>query len=450
MEFRKLAATIAVVTVAVAACGGSGGTPAPASPGASAAAPTAAAPSAEAPSAAAGPVTLTVMNWGNQGDPWWQARFAEFTKLYPNVTFKTEVVPYGDYQAKLGAYATAGSGPDVIQTEPGNILAYPQAHLALNGLVDPAAYNLPDGMCGGYDCSKAFFAIPWSLQAHPIYYNKAILTAAGLDPANPPKTWKDMDAACTKIKAAGKECIAAGPKDFGGLTEWIALLNQTSTPEQCKGLLPGTSHGTDPWMVNAFALWKDMADRGWFQKGVADANLAPEAQDLFTSGGAAFYTGLLGDAYDWKVLGEVLKDDLAVYIGPQIEQGSPIAGFGPGPLSTSMDAAAGGGFAVTPWSKAQPEAIEFIKYLTDPAQGTTVTDVGSYPAAKGFDSSSIGNGALDQLVTLTGESKGACWGYLPSSLWGTVIAQAQLLLTGETTPDKSGQAIEDAMVDLRP
>lgn len=447
MEFRRLAATVAVVAIAVAACGGSSGTPAPA---ASAAAPSAAAPSAAAPSAAAGPVTLTVMNWGNQGDPWWQARFAEFTKLYPNVSFKTEVVPYGDYQSKLGAYATAGSGPDVIQTEPGNILAYPQAHLPLTGLVDPAGYNFPDGFCGGFDCAKEFYAIPWTLQAHPLYYNKAILTAAGLDPANPPKTWKDMDAACAKIKATGKECIAAGPKDYGGLTEIAALWNQTATPEECKGLLPGTSHGTDSWMVNAFALWKDMADRGWFQKGVADANLAPEAQELFTSGGSAFYTGLQGDAYHWKLLGEALKDDLGVYIGPQIEQDFPLAGVGPGPLSTSLDTSSGGGFAVTPWAKAQPEAIEFIKYLTDPAQGTTVTDVGSYPAAKGFDSQPIGNASLDQLVVLTGASKGNCTQYLPSSIFGPIIAQAQLLLTGETTPEKAGQAVEDSLVDLRP
>ena len=438
MDLRKFAVAAAVVAITVAACGSSSGTQAPAT--------------SEAPSLAAGPVTLTVMNWGNQGDPWWQARFAEFTKLYPNVSFKTEVVPYGDYQSKLGAYATSGSGPDVIQTEPGNILAYPQAHLDLTGRVDPANYAFTDPLCGDFDCSKAFYAIPWTLQAHPLYYNKSILTAAGLDPANPPKTWKDMDAACKKIEATGKACIAAGPKDYGGLTEMAALWNQTVTDPatECKGLLPGTSHGTDPWMVNAFALWKDMADRGWFQQGVADANLAPEAQDLFTSGGSAFYTGLQGDAYDWKVLGEVLKDDLAVYIGPQIEQDFPLQGVGPGPLSTSLDTSAGGGFAVTPWSKSQAEAIEFIKYLTDPAQGTTVTDVGSYPAAKGFDSSSIGNASLDQLVVLTGESKGNCTQYLPSSIFGPIIAQAQLLLTGETTPEKAGQAVEDSLVDLRP
>lgn len=405
-----------------------------------------------APSLAQEPVTLTVMNWGNQGDAWWAQRFADYSALHPNVTFKTEVVPYGDYLAKIGAYNTAGSGPDVIQTEPGNILAYPEAHLPLTGLVDPANYNFPDGFCGDFDCSKAFYAIPWTLQAHPLYYNKAILAEAGLDPAVPPQTWRDMDEACTKIEATGKACIAAGPKDYGGLTEMAALWNQTVTdPEtECKGLLAGTSHATDPWFVNAFALWKDMADRGWFQDGVADANLAPEAQDLFTSGGAAFYTGLQGDAYHWKLLGAALGDDLGVYIGPKIEQDFPLAGVGPGPLSDSLDTSSGGGFAVTTWSKAQPEAIEFIKWLTDPAQGTTVTDVGSYPAAKGFDSSSIGNAALDQLVELTAVSKGNCTQYLPSVIFGPVIAQAQLLLTGETTPEAAGQAVEDSLFDVRP
>lgn len=450
MKMRAIIAA-AIVSIVATACGGSSGTAAPSTPGASGVVPSVAAPSAAAPSAAAGPVTLTVMNWGNQGDPWWQARFADYTKTHPNVSFKTEVVPYADYQAKLGALQSAGSGPDVIQTEPGNILAYPGVHMPLNGLVDPANYNSPDGFCAGFDCSKAFLAIPWTLQAHPLYYNKAILTAAGLDPTAPPKTWADMDAACKKIEATGKACIAAGPKDFGGLTEMAALWNQTVTDiAQCKGLLPGTSHATDPWFVNAFALWENMAKSGWFQKGAADANLAPEAQGLFTSGGSGFYTGLQGDAYDWKVLGAVLKDNLGVYIGPQIEQDKPLQGVGPGPLSTSLDTSSGGGFAVTSWSKVQPDAVEFIKYLTDPAQGTTITDVGSYPAAKGFDATSLGNGALNELVTLTAASKGNCTQYLPSLIFTPVIAQAQLLLAGQTTPQKAGQAVEDALVLARP
>lgn len=407
---------------------------------------------AGAPAVAQEPVELTVMHWGNQGDEWWQQRFTDFQATHPNVTFKQDIVPYGQYIDKLGAYQLTGDGPDVLLTEPGNILAYPDINLPLQDYVDQSLYPGIDALCyPDYDCTNGDVkAIPWSLQAHPLYYNKAILTEAGLDPESPPVTWADMIAACDAIKATGKACIAAGPKDFGGLTEFAALLNQTASPEECIGLAPGTTKATDPWFANAFALWKDMVDRGWFQDGVADANLAPEAQDLFTSGGAGFYTGLLGDAYDWKVLGAVLGDDLGAFIGPRIEQDSPLPGVGPGPLADSIDSSVGSGFAVARWTDAQPEAIAFAQFMTSPEQSSAVTDAGSYPAVKGFDSTPIGNASLDQLAAAVAQTKGNCTAYLPATIFGPLIAQTQLILAGSATPEQAAQAIEDALVDVRP
>lgn len=445
----KMRTLIAVIAIVAAACGGaSSGSSAPASPGGSAAA-----PSVAAPSAAAGPVTLTVMHWGNQGDAWWNKRIADFTKQYPNVTIKQDIVPYGQYADKLGAYRTAGSGPDVMQITAGAyMLGYSDMLMPLNGLVDLSGYAGSAAVCEDFDCTKTIYGIPWAAQGHPLYYNKTVLKEAGLDPANPPKTWKDMDAACQKLKAIGKACIAAGPKDFGGLTETAgALLNQTASIAECSGLSSGKTHGTDPWMVNAFALWQDMSKRGWFQEGVADANLSPEAQDLFTSGGSGFYTGLMGDAYDWKHLGEAMNpDDLGVYLGPQILQDFPLPGVGPGELSTSIDAATGTAYTVAKATKSPAEALAFAKFMTSPEQATAVTDAGSYPAVLGWDSSKIASPALDQLVVAAGESKGACWVYLDAPVFDAVIAQAQLLLTGETTPEKAGQAVEDSLKDVRP
>ena len=391
------------------------------------------------------------MQNGDQGDAWWNERIAEFKKLYPNVTIKQEIVPYGQAADKLGAYRTAGSGPDVMEISDGAyLLGFADMLMPLNGLIDLSTYNGAEAGCEDFDCTKAIYGVPWTAQGHPLYFNKAVLKAAGLDPANPPKTWNDMDAACTKIKAIGKACIAAGPKDFGGLTELMALLNTTASVDECAGLHSGTTHGTDPWFVNAFALWADMAKRGWFQKGVADANLAPEAQDLFTSGGSGFYTGLMGDAYDWKHLGAILKEDLGVYLGPQFEQGSPLPGVGPGQLSGSLDVTGGEAFSVAKWTKAPAEAVAFVKFMTGPDAAVAITDAGSYPATKVWDSKSIGSAALDQLILMAGESKGACWMYLDAPVYDVMIKQSQLLLVGQSTPEKAGQAVEAAMIDVRP
>jgi multiple sugar transport system substrate-binding protein len=398
-------------------------------------------------------VTLTVMQWGDQGAPWWNQRIADFTKLNPNVTIKQDIVPYAQYANKLGAYRTAGTADDVmLMTAGAYLLGFSDMLMPLNGLVDLSTYNGIEAGCEAFDCSKTIYGVPWSAQGHPLYYNKAVLTAAGLDPANPPKTWTDMDAACKKIEAISKACIAAGPKDYGALTEIAgALLNQTSTIAQCQGLHGGTTHGTEPWMVNAFALWQDMNTRGWFQKGVADANLAPEAENLFTKGGSGFYTGLMGDSYDWKEMDAILKpSDVGVYIGPQIEQDVPLQGVGPGPLSASIDSAAGSDFVIGKSTKAPAEALAFVKFMTGPLTAVAVTDAGSYPAVKTFDSSTIGSPALDQIVAMAGQSKGACWQYLDSQVFDAITAQGQLLIAGTTTPQKAGQAVEDSLKDVRP
>jgi hypothetical protein len=54
------------------------------------------------------------------------------------------------------------------------------------------------------------------------------------------------------------------------------------------------------------------------------------------------------------------------------------------------------------------------------------------------------------MVKMAGESKGASWQYLDNPVFDAIIAQAQLLLTGEATPEQAGQAVEDSLVDVRP
>ena len=51
---------------------------------------------------------------------------------------------------------------------------------------------------------------PFGLQGNVMYYDKKVLKAAGLDPDKPPQTWDEMDAACKKVKAIGKTCLALG------------------------------------------------------------------------------------------------------------------------------------------------------------------------------------------------------------------------------------------------
>lgn len=61
---------------------------------------------------------------------------AEYTKLHPDVTFKFESDPHGDYEVKLLAAIASGSPPDMI-----NVLDYLYPKFVAKGLL--AEISLP-------------------------------------------------------------------------------------------------------------------------------------------------------------------------------------------------------------------------------------------------------------------------------------------------------------------
>ena len=70
---------------------------------------------------------------------------------------------------------------------------------------DPKAYL---GAVYGYyaDTKGNLISMPFNSSTTIMFYNKDAFKKAGLDPANPPKTWPEVEAAAKKLKAAGVAC----------------------------------------------------------------------------------------------------------------------------------------------------------------------------------------------------------------------------------------------------
>lgn len=78
-------------------------------------------------------------------------------------------------------------------------------------------YSLPDGRLA---------SMPFNSSTAVMWYNKDAFKEAGLDPANPPKTWADVMAAAKVLKAkwADPENAKGGPTRYALTTSWLTWI----------------------------------------------------------------------------------------------------------------------------------------------------------------------------------------------------------------------------------
>jgi sn-glycerol 3-phosphate transport system substrate-binding protein len=267
-----------------------------------AAAPVAAAPVVRA--MAAGPVQIT----------WWHAmsgalgdQVARITKQFneANKDVVLTSVFKGSYPDTLNASIAAwraGKAPNVTQVfdvGTGTMLAAGPAvkqiwQLAKETGADikpetyiPAVrgyYSLPDGRLA---------SMPFNSSTAVMWYNKDAFKAAGLDAANPPKTWADVMAAAKVLKAkwADPENAKGGPTRYALTTSWLtwiqfeefSAIHNIAFASEADGFngLGAVLECNSPAHVAQLQRFMDMGKEGTFKYGGRDS--APDPM---------FYTGV--------------------------------------------------------------------------------------------------------------------------------------------------------------
>ncbi|MBP0615390.1 sn-glycerol-3-phosphate ABC transporter substrate-binding protein UgpB [Jiella mangrovi] len=167
----------------------------------------------------------------------------------------------------------------------------------LPGIV--AYYSKPDG---------TMLSFPYNSSSPILYYNKDIFEKAGLDTANPPKTWQEVFEAARKIKSSG----AANCGYTSTWLTWIHLENFAAWNNVPYGTEENGLAGTDvklelnaPIYVEHFKDLAELAKEGVFRYG----GRTSEAKQLFLSGECGILTESSGG------LGDVVKSGINYGIG---------------------------------------------------------------------------------------------------------------------------------------
>jgi multiple sugar transport system substrate-binding protein/raffinose/stachyose/melibiose transport system substrate-binding protein len=229
-----------------------------------------------------------------------------------------------------------------------------------------------------YDGAK--YLLPFGFHIAPVFYNPKLFTDNGVEI---PTTWDELKGACETFNAAGVLPIALGAS--GG---WPAqfyfdyLLLRTAGAEYRASLMAGEASYTDPEVVRAMELWKELIDAGCFADGATvNAMTWTEAADQVVNGEAAM--DLHGTWFMGYVNGNgfVPEVDYDFFEFPVIDEGVATAVVGP------VD-----GWVTAAGAANSEAAMEMLAYLSKPEAQLAWSKVqGNIPTNITSDMSQVDN-----------------------------------------------------------
>ncbi|MEU7859327.1 extracellular solute-binding protein [Nonomuraea sp. NPDC049141] len=375
---------------------------------------------------------LVVWDW-KSGEPTAAAYIekakADFAKRHPGVTVEFVAQPFDQYYTLLGTAIQSSKGPDVMLFNGGG-----QIRDRVNALLplDPYVSEDKSRLAGWEAFSKdgKTYAAPVTLQGHPIYYNKTLYEKAGLDAANPPKTWDELVSGCAAIKkATGAACFALGNKEGFGIQFFMSGLGSgVLTPHEYDNWIAGKRDWTSPHVRRIFELWKDAGDKGLNNDGANSTAMFTDIFRVFETGKAAHIIGLMSDIGHWKDFGEFLPPDkIGVMPAPVVTDGA----------TPSLPYDGGIGYAVAKWTKDPKLAADLVRSLTSTDALTAFySKAGAIASDTTIDVSQAGP-AVASIVSEIKTGKPALHVALSSKTLDLMGRLSQQLLSGSTTVDKA-------------
>ena len=442
----RIATVLVVLGLLLTACAAPAAAPAPAPTAAPAAASRRPTAPPEAAQAAAEPVKLVVWWWGEQEAPgaqkWLDDTIAKYKEANPNVTFETVLQSTDTLIPAFQSAAAAKQGPD-IQYFWGGVWTLENAwNSALIPVDDLFSAEEKAHWINNFERSYdgKLWGVPWYLSGNPFVYNPKLFEKAGVDP-KAVKTWDDLLAACTKLKASGVVPISGGLKDgwFGG---WLfSILGRQGADSEKDFMSAALTPGAylDPKFSEWWSRLEELKKAGCFNEDINSVDYQ-QGQDLFVQGKSAMIFGNDTFLAGWaKDLG---WDNMGVMMVPK---------YGKGKLADTYVTTAQG-WGITSWAKHPKEAADFLQFMHTPERvNAWYQDTGVLPADNRLDTGLIQQPVLKQIyewdTTVGGPN---LENFIPSMMDEQAnFAGTQLLFAGEKSPEDLAKLTDDVLAKWR-
>jgi len=441
---RKVYLTLSVLLIAafgLTACAApatEAPAPPPAQPGA-----TEAPAQPAATEAPAQKVTVTWWHISTKDPPLsdWQMMADDYMAAHPNVNIEITVLENEAFKTKLTTVMQSGEVPDIFQSWGGGVMNEQIAAGLLKDITsdldaDGGAWRntFAPGALAVYSYQGKNYGVPWDMGMVGWWYNKDLFTQAGID--TPPTTWTQFLDDVKALKAAGITPISLGEGDkWPGMHMWSYLATRIGGEAAFDAAYSREGSFADPAFVEAGKKLQELMALDPFQPGYLGAT-HDEMQAAFGNGQAAMeLSGQWAPSVEAaNSVDKVGVANLGLFNFPAVEGGA----------GDVTDVIGGGnGFAIG--KNASPEAIDFVKYLTNVDNQVIIAAHGTgIPVVKGGEA-----GLTDpNMVAVQKAFAGAKYfqlyydQYLPPAMGSAINDAVQTIFAGTATPEEAAQAIE--------
>jgi len=405
------------------------------------------------PAATEAPAEKVVVTWWHIStkDPAlsdWQKMADDYMAEHPNVTIEITVLENEAFKTKLTTVMQSGEVPDIFQSWGGGTLNEQIEAGLLKDITadldaDGGAWRntFAPGALAVFSSDGKNYGVPWDMGMVGWWYNKELFAQAGIE--TPPTTWEEFLTDVQMLKDAGITPIALGEgHTWTGMHIWSYLATRIGGEAAFTAAANRTGSFADPAFVQAGVELQRLIALEPFQEGYLGAP-HDEMQATFGNGLAAMeLSGQWAPSVQKanSANQEGIGENLGLFNFPAVEGGA----------GDVTDVIGGGnGFAIG--KDAEPEAIDFVKYLTSQENQIVIAASGTgIPVVKGSET-----GLTDPNMALVQQSFANAGFFqlyydqlLPSALGGVINDAVQKLYAGTATPEEVAQEIEAAAAEL--
>ncbi|GAA2062261.1 extracellular solute-binding protein [Streptomyces albiaxialis] len=140
----------------------------------------------------------------NSSEKYWKDLAASFTEKHPGVRVDVAVHSWSEVDRKVAEMVKAGEAPDLAQIGAyADYAAEGKLYKANELLSIPVQADFLTGLAEAGEVRRVQYGLPFVSSTRLLFYNKDLFAKAGLDPDDPPQSWKALKAAARKLKDAG-------------------------------------------------------------------------------------------------------------------------------------------------------------------------------------------------------------------------------------------------------